>query len=139
VSDFKINEWLAFPKQMDHDDTLPFGIGRICEVKANGTLVFQWWGNKHCHPRGTFHPGWMHPTTREYYYAKQKKDESHVPMLAQHFKVEVKPVDVICHGFDLLTEAGHLSDRTRDLIAADKWVREASHGKIDELFRLRKL
>ena len=56
----QIGQMIVYPKEMEEPDCLPFGIGRITEIKKDCVQIHRH-GNAQYHPKGYFWPGWIDP------------------------------------------------------------------------------
>ena len=65
--EIKTGETIIFPMNMSDSHPIPFGVGRVLEIRGKQDLKFQWMGNTTCSARGTFLPGWIDPKDKKFY------------------------------------------------------------------------
>ena len=82
----------------------PFGVARVTEVDSNGTVRFQWCGNRTNAIRGKFQPGWMRGSS--IYYAPSKQRTSDKPYMGDE-AMNLNMQDIVLHSFSL-TNGGAL-------------------------------
>jgi hypothetical protein len=80
----------------------PFGVVRILKAYPNGTIEYQWLGNKDDNVEGTFLPGWIDSKSK-IYYAKEKKDNAHRAYTG-HQDVPMHQRQLVLHDFQLTRE-----------------------------------
>src|SRR4051794_9294807 len=51
-----VGELIIFPFPLARGHKSPFGIGKLIEIRPDGKLYFQWFGNSY---NGTFARGWL--------------------------------------------------------------------------------
>ena len=105
------------------DRPYPFGIGKVLQAAADGTLDIQWLGSTTNNIKGAFDLGWTTPRTLAPYYAATRRRDSHRPYrVAEDATVAFHQRDIVLHGFTL-TAARRLPAPVLRAIAAhpDVW------------------
>jgi len=123
--DVKAGETIVFPMNMSDLHPLPFGVGRVVEVKDRQDLRFQWLGNRTCLANGVFHPAWISSKDNKFYYKPERSHNTHKPFLGEHSDVIIGTDDLLAHGYDVLDEATRLSREIREKISQSVWVKQA--------------
>ena len=70
----EVGEMIIYPKQMEEPDCLPFGLGRIVEIKED-FVCLQRYGNAQYSPKGFFWPAWIDPKDTKVYFRKSSEDD----------------------------------------------------------------
>ena len=115
VIPLKVDDMFIFHKEIARGHRSPFGIAKILEIRKDGTIHFQWYGNYFYNANGTFLPGWKNLSEDLGYYGR--KISRLVVAWTGDTKETVTSDIVIAAGTDLLGKDKKLTARERDLIA----------------------
>ena len=101
--------------EIDTGHRSPFGVGKILEVRENGQLHYQWYGNYYYNANGTFTTGWRDTADGMGYYGRcqSRKDE---PWTEEHTEHEVNESELIARAWDIFTKDKKLNAKTWKLI-----------------------
>ena len=95
----EVGDLFAFP--LSNSD-VPFGIGRLIERRADGSLHFQWLSNPSDNVRGTFRPGWIDSRDNRWTYGPKPPRAGrkfYRPFTDEDASSHVTDDDVVVHGF----------------------------------------
>ena len=107
---FEVGHMVIFHKQIDRS---PFGIGQILEMRPNGVVHFQWFGNYY-NANGKFEAGWKNLREDLGYYGR-KISRLDVPWTGEHTEEKILTTDlVIASGPDFLGEQTAETPRSAD-------------------------
>jgi hypothetical protein len=91
---------IVFPMEIDEENLLPFGIGRVISHKRSHPIHFQWMGNFHQNQKAKFHPMWFQSSDKRTYYRPKPLRPSHPAYTDKDLGTLVKAEDVILYSVD---------------------------------------
>ena len=89
---------------------------RSSEIREDGTIHYQWFGNYFYNANGTFQPGWKNLREDLGYYGR-KISRLDVPWTGEHTEEILTSDQIIASGPDLLGKDKKLTVKARKLIA----------------------
>jgi len=116
----------VFPMEINDDNLLPFGMGRVIDHKKNGFIHFQWMSNFHQNRSAKFLPMWFQHSDKKAYYKLKPTSPSHPPYTGKDVGVFIRPEDVILLSRDKpFLEEGIIMPWARDFIFKNEYVAQS--------------
>ena len=116
----------VFPMEMNDENLLPFGMGKVIEHKKNGFIHFQWMSNFHQNRNAKFLPMWFQHSDKKAYYKPKPTSPGHQPYTGKDLGVFIKAEDVILVSSDtLFLDEGTLMPWAREFIFKNEFVTQS--------------
>ena len=91
----QVDDIFVFPMEINDENLLPFGMGKVINHKKNGFIHFQWMSNFHQNRNAKFIPMWFQNNDKKAYYKPKPTSPSHPPYTGKDLGVFIKAEDVI--------------------------------------------
>ena len=92
----KTDELFVFPMEINEENLLPFGIGKVIDHKPGGFINFQWMSNFNQNQLAKFLPMWFQLLSEKKAYYKHKPiSPGHPPYTGKDLGVFIKADDLI--------------------------------------------
>jgi hypothetical protein len=88
-------EIFVFPMEVDGENSMPFGMGRVLSHTPGQFIEFQWMSNYNQSYKAKFQPMWFQNSEKKAYYKAKPIHASHPPYTGKDLAVFVKSEDVI--------------------------------------------
>jgi exodeoxyribonuclease III len=113
----EVGHMVIFPKELARGHRSPFGMGKILNIRQDGIVEFQWFGNYFYNANGIFQPGWKNLREDLGYYGR-KISRLDVPWTGEHTEEPLAIDQIITSGSDLLGKDKKLTAKARKFIEA---------------------
>ena len=85
----------VFPMEINEENLLPFGMGRVIDHNLNQVIDFQWMSNFNQNQMAKFLPMWFQPSDKKAYYRAKPTSPGHPPYTGKDLGVFIRADDVI--------------------------------------------
>jgi hypothetical protein len=113
----EVGHMVIFHKALARGHRSPFGVAKVLDIREDGTIHYQWYGNYYYNANGAFQPGWKNLREDLGYYKIGKVSRLDVPWTGEHTEEILTRDLIIISGDDLLGKDKKLSARARKAIA----------------------
>ena len=127
-SDFILqpDDIFVFPMEMNDENLLPFGMGKVLDHTKNGFIHFQWMSNYTQNSQAKFLPMWFQNSDKKSYYKVKPTAPSHKAYTGKDLGVFIKAEDVIILFSDRpFLEDGVLTPWARKHILKNEFVAQS--------------